>query len=142
MFTVTKFKMQNCFLKVYMRMTNFRCICTRRPKPQELCLLVLIRMNFVIFIWIFLDWIWISTFATMYMYICTRDMHRFKKKNQASRYVFQGGFYDRAEGVVCTLHRIFSQTTLLKYCQNTVSIETAQYWWIACLNHRRVLKAW
>jgi hypothetical protein len=45
------------------------------------CLLVHMHMNFVIFLWIFVDWVWISTFMTMYIYRCTVDVHHFKKKN-------------------------------------------------------------
>ena len=121
MFSVTKFEMQNRFLKVHMKMTNFRCICARR-QPQQFCLLVHIHMNFVIFIWIFLDWIWISTFATKYIYRCTMDMHHFKKKNETSRYVFQGGFYDHTEGVVCAEY--FPR----QHCSKIARILLSFYW--------------
>lgn len=117
-YIVAKANVQNLFLKIDMKITNFRSVCGR-IQSQELCLLVHMHLNVVIFIWIFVHWICTSAFTTMYIYTCVH----FQKKGIFS-YVFQGGFHNCTEWVVCTEYFVL----LLIWKCWTVSL--AQYIWL------------
>jgi hypothetical protein len=68
---------------------------------QEFCPPVHMQMKFVIFIWIFVKWVWISNFVTMHIYKCTIGVCSFNFF-KTPKYSFNEVFMNCTEDVVCT----------------------------------------
>lgn len=65
MYIVVKAEVQIQCTKIHMKITTFRCMCTRRQSSCD-CLLARTLLKFVIFISIFRKRFWTLAFATIY----------------------------------------------------------------------------